>query len=216
MLFPPCCVGCGEEGSYLCESCRASLPGLDGPLCPVCARPLGPEGMCLPCVRNPLRIKGITAAYRMEGVAREMVHRLKYDNLRALASLMSPLMAECLRPRGIAADVVVPVPLHRARERQRGYNQALLLARGVADALALPLEVGALVRLVDTPAQVGLEGMEARRGNVAGAFRARTAFSGWRVLLVDDVCTTGATLEACALALEAAQASEVWGLVFAR
>jgi len=152
----------------------------------------------------------------MEDAAREMVHRLKYDNLRALAPLIGSLMIDQLGVAELDADVVVPVPLHPARERQRGYNQALLLAREVARHLGLPLDTKGLRRWKDTPAQVGLEGMETRRANVAGVFRARTSFSGLRVLLVDDVCTTGATLEACALALRKAEAIQVRGLVFAR
>jgi len=216
LVFPPTCVGCGEEGSYLCDGCRASLPHLMGSLCPLCARELDHDGVCTPCSRHPLRIGGITAACRMEGVAREMVHRLKYGDLRAIAPVLAALMVEALPPRDRSVDLVVPVPLHGSRERRRGYNQALLLAREVAAILGLPLEAGGLSRLRDTPSQVGLEGIEARRANVAGAFGARILFEERRVLLVDDVCTAGATLEACALALKAAAAIEVRGLVFAR
>ena len=216
LLFPPTCVGCGEEGSYLCESCRAALPRLAEPLCPLCARPIRHDGVCVPCSRHPLHIEGIAAAFQMEGAAREMVHRLKYGNLRAIAPVMASLMVEAFNANGHSADVVIPVPLHRARERHRGYNQALLLARQAADCLDLPMEASGLSRLRDTPSQVGLEGIEARRANVAGAFQARNSLSGRRVLLVDDVCTAGATLEACALALKAVGATKVRGLVFAR
>ena len=216
MLFPPSCVGCGEDGMLLCESCRASLPRLHGSCCPHCARPLGATGVCEPCSRYPLHIDGIRAAFRMEGAAREMVHRLKYDGVRVLAPLMGSLMVDQLNADELEADVVVPTPLHPARERRRGYNQALLLAREVARRLGLQLDAKGLGRWKDTPAQVGLEGMETRRANVAGVFRARTTFSGLRVLLVDDVCTTGATLETCAQTLRMAGAIEVRGLVFAR
>ena len=216
LLFPPSCVGCGQEGNLLCDACRASLPRLLGSCCPVCARPLDTTGVCEPCSRYPLDIDGIKAAFRMENMARDMVHRLKYDNLRALAPLMGSLMMERAEAGAPLSGVVVPVPLHPARERRRGYNQAFLLTREVARRLGLPLETKGLTRSEDTPAQVGIEGMEARRANVAGAFRARTSFAGMRVLLVDDVCTTGATLEACALALKATGAIEVRGLVFAR
>jgi len=125
-------------------------------------------------------------------------------------------MMEPIGRDDLAADVVVAVPLHPNREWQRGYNQALLLAREVARRSGLPLVTKALRRWKDTPAQVGLEGMEARRANVEGVFRAHKSLSDLRVLLVDDVCTTGATLEACALALKEKGAVAVRGLVFAR
>jgi len=216
LLFAPTCVGCGQEGAYVCETCRASLPVQPDLVCPKCARPLDAYGACGPCSSHPLRIDGITAAFRMEGVARDMVHRLKYDNLRAIAPQMASLMAQHIGDTTTIADVVVPVPLHPKRERSRGYNQALLLARGIAASLSLPLETRSLRRLKDTPAQARLDHIETRRANISGAFQARDVLEGRRVLLVDDVCTTGATLEACALALAEAGAAEVWGLVFAR
>lgn len=216
LLFPPACVGCGQEGAYLCEACRASLPVTEPPACPRCARPLDAHEACGPCSTHPLRIHGIVAAFRMDGVARDMVHRLKYDNLRVLAPQMASLMVEHCGQIASLADVVVPVPLHAKRERSRGYNQALLLARGVSAGLGLPLETHCLRRLKDTPAQARLDHIETRRVNISSAFQADDALAGKRVLLVDDVCTTGATLEACALALADVGALEVRGLVFAR
>jgi ComF family protein len=143
-----------------------------------------------------------------------MVHGLKYGNLRVLSPLMASLMVESLE--GAPFDVIVPVPLHPRRERNRGYNQAELLARGIAAEVGVYCESNCLARMRNTPAQVGLEGMEARRSNVANAFQARRRFDGQSVLVVDDVCTTGATLEACGLALKAAGAIAVRGIVFAR
>jgi ComF family protein len=161
-------------------------------------------------------MEGIEAAFLMEGLAREMVHRLKYGNLRAIAPVMAELMVEQVSVGDGPIDIVVPVPLHGKRERQRGYNQAHLLAREVAKLLAIRFEPKGLARRQDTPSQVGLEGIEARRANVSEAFEARTAFPGPRVLVVDDVCTSGAMLEACATALKARSATNVQGLVFAR
>jgi ComF family protein len=125
-------------------------------------------------------------------------------------------MADYLATNLLPVDVVVPVPLHRRRERDRGFNQSALLARAVATACALPTNEASLMRTRETVPQVGLD-IYARRVNVRGAFRAgREGVVGRRVLLIDDVCTTGATMEACAEALAAVGARAVWGFALAR
>jgi ComF family protein len=131
---------------------------------------------------------------------------------------MGDLMARYLLDTPLPADVLVPVPLHPRRQRARGYNQSLLLAREVSQRLDLPLAAGAVVRRRDTPPQARAAEADARRRNVAGAFDGRPgAVAGRRVLLVDDVTTTGATLDACARALLAqGVASSVCALTFAR
>jgi len=131
---------------------------------------------------------------------------------------MGELMARYLQGTPVPADVLVAVPLHSRRQRTRGYNQSLLLAREVSRRLDLPLAAEALFRRRDTPPQARAMEADARRRNVAGAFDCRPgAVAGRRVLLVDDVTTTGATLDACARALLAeGEASSVWALTFAR
>ena len=126
------------------------------------------------------------------------------------------LMASCVQKAGLEGDALVPVPLHPRRLRERGYNQAELLAQQMGRRLGVPVAARSLVRVRNTPAQARSENRETRRANVAAAFRAKDAFDGRRVLLVDDVCTTGATLEACAAALREAGAQEVWGVTLAR
>ena len=154
----------------------------------------------------------------MEGAAREAVHRLKYGNLRAIAPQMGSLLADFLDRRGVDGDILVPVALHRRRERQRGYNQASLLAQQVGEGLGLPVVAEALSRRRDTPSQTGRSQAEERRANVQGSFtcQRQEIVSGLNVLLVDDVCTTGATLDACAAALKDAGAESVTGVTFAR
>jgi ComF family protein len=151
------------------------------------------------------------AVAAFEGVAREAVHALKYEGRHAISSTMGKLMAGAARE--LAADVVVPTPLHAARRRERGYDQASLLARAMARELGTPFDGAALRRTRRTRQQVSL-GPEERRANVAGAFTAGRDFRSERMLLVDDVYTTGATLEAAAHALLAGGATSVVGVVF--
>ena len=152
----------------------------------------------------------------MEGAVRKAIHALKYQGVRAVAPTLGQLLVPFLAQEGLEGDLLVPVPLHPKRERQRGYNQLLLLAQAVGRATGLAVEPRALTRVTSVPSQVSLRAEE-RRANVAEAFRARPeSVAGRRILVIDDVCTTGATLEACALALKEAGAVSVWGLALAR
>jgi len=148
---------------------------------------------------------------------REAVHALKYNHLSALARPMGELMAEYVKTEKLPVDLAVPVPLFGRRQRLRGYNQSALLARELARLDGLSLAGRGLSRRRDTPPQARSVDAEARRRNVAGAFAADGhRVEGRRVLLVDDVMTTGATLDSCARALLQGGAASVWALTFAR
>jgi ComF family protein len=163
-------------------------------------------------------LAGVRSRYRLEDGARRLVHAVKYDGLSTLAEPMGALLTPTLTHWGIAPDLIVPVPLHRSRERRRGFNQAALLARSLGERTSVPVADRLLRRTRATPPQVRTGGVEARRANVAGAFAVTepARVSGRTVLLVDDVCTTGATLRACADALRAAGTRIVYGLAFAQ
>jgi ComF family protein len=151
-----------------------------------------------------------------EGTLREAIHCFKYKNMRALAEPLGGLLVDFWPQLPDPVDVLVPVPLHRRRLRERGYNQAQLLTRHLGVAVSVPVVCDALCRVRYTTSQVGL-GLRERRENVAGAFScAGGRLQGKRVLLIDDVCTTGATLEACCMALKAGGARSVWALTVAR
>ncbi len=218
VLFPSRCVGCGAYGSFFCSSCQAELPRARPPRCPVCWQPQRQGDACGRCREERPAFQGARSLYLYQGVAREAVHALKYNYLSALAQPMAQLMARYVEEEAIEADLLVAVPLYARRQRLRGYNQSFLLAREVSRRLNLPLAAAALVRRNDTPPQARASEADARRRNVAGAFDCRPgAVAGRRVLLVDDVTTTGATLDACARALLAkGGASSVWALTFAR
>ena len=217
LLLPARCVGCGAHGAYLCEACARGMPYLQPPACPGCAAQ-GWDARCPRCHAQPFAFDRATAAFRFAGAARTAVHRLKYQDLRALAPVMAGAMAEALEHSRVAVDVVVPVALHPKQLRRRGYNQAALLARGVGARLGVRVHEGALVRRRDTSAQVEMTSEEARHANMADAFEAAAGvdLAGQAVVLVDDVLTTGSTLHSAAAALKVAGAMRVHALVYAR
>lgn len=152
----------------------------------------------------------------MEGALREAIHSFKYRNARAAAGCLGKLLADYLRDNSLPGDVLVPVPLHHSKLRQRGYNQAELLARVLGKESGLGIETGLLTRPVNSPPQASSTDVNRRRNNTAGAFQCPADTTGLACILVDDVCTTGSTLGACAEALVQAGANSVWALTLAR
>lgn len=215
LIFPPTCGGCSIEGTFLCNDCEAGIPALDKMRCRVCSKP-GTSLLCGWCRGTDQPFNGITAPYRWDGIVRDLVHSLKYKGVRASAPRLSELMAAHLRRRAISADVIVPVPLHSRRERQRGYNHSALLAEGIGQGMGIPVAVDMLTRTRNTPPQVSMRTPEERHKNVVDAFECTDDPSGRRVLLVDDVVTTGATIAACSVPLREAGASSIWALSLAR
>ncbi len=216
-LFPRWCVGCGKEGEFICNSCRRSLPRVMPPLCPRCGRPQPSGILCPACVSWQAEIDGIRSPFRFDGVMRQAIHQLKYRNLRALAEPLAKLLNDYLATYPIPGEVLVPVPLHQKRLRERGYNQSSLLAKELGKLTNLPVVDDCLIRQRHAPPQARSATVEERRSNVTGAFACRDhRLQDKQVLLIDDVSTSGATLDACAAALKANGATSVWGLVLAR
>ena len=215
-LYPQRCLGCGREGELICGSCRSKLPRLSPPLCPRCGRPQSNGILCSDCVSRKTAIDGVRAPFRFEALARECVHQLKYKNLRSLAGPLSDLMAEYLRGAELPVNILVAVPLYPRRLKERGYNQSDLLTARLAALSGLPVDCSSLVRRKYVLPQARTTSALERRRNLEGAFECRPLPNGRRVLLIDDVATSGATLDACAEALKAAGALSVRALVFAR
>ena len=217
LLFPQWCVGCGKEGDFICYSCRQSLPRIMPPLCPRCGRPQPSGILCPSCVSWQAEIDGIRSPFRFDGVMRQAIHQLKYRNLRALAQPLAKLLNDYLGTNPMPGEVLVPVPLHHKRLRERGYNQSSLLTKELGKLINLPVVDDCLIRLRHAPPQARTSTVDERQSNVAGAFTCRDRrLQDKQVLLIDDVSTSGATLDACAAALKAGGATSVWGLVLAR
>jgi ComF family protein len=217
LLYPRWCVGCSKEGNFVCSSCCQSLPRIMPPLCPRCGRPQASGILCSTCVSWLAAIDGIRSPFQFDGVMRKAIHQLKYRNLRAIAEPLAGLLSDWLTAHYVPAEVLVPVPLHSKRLRERGYNQSGLLARELAKLAGLPVIDGCLIRTRLAPPQAKTQNVKERRGNVTDAFVCRDhRLKGNQVLLIDDVTTSGATLDACAAALKDAGAASVWGLVLAR
>ncbi|MBC7236147.1 MAG: ComF family protein [Chloroflexi bacterium] len=219
LVFPPYCVACRRVGAWLCADCLAEVAPLDPSRCPTCGRATPWPGICPSCRQTSSYLVGLYALSAHRYPLREAVHALKYQGVRVLAPLLGRLLAEYWQRQGAHVDLALPVPLHPRRERWRGYNQSCLLAACFASNAGLPLGKGLLERTRETRAQVGLSAKE-RWANMEGAFAVRAASQaaivGQRVLLIDDVYTTGATLEACAQALLHAGAETVRALTLTR
>ena len=212
-LYPPRCPGCGRVGTLYCSACFDAVPRIVPPICELCGQPLSAPGRhcCSRCGRTPLQIDGIRSAALFKGSLREAIHRLKYGYAADMAVPLGKMLLAFWQNTPLSADVLVPIPLHPHRERARGYNQADLLARQLAAFIERPVWRNVLQRRKNTLSQTQLNA-EQRQENVRGAFSCTEAIRGKRVLLIDDVCTTGATLSTCAQAALAAGAKAVYGL----
>ena len=216
-IFPRYCVGCGREGEFLCSTCLRTINRIVPPICPKCGRPQPSGILCPDCVSWSASIDGIRSPYKFDGVIREAVHQLKYGNLRALSPTLADFIYEYLTINPLPVDVIVPVPLHAKRLRERGYNQSGLLAGDLSKLTGLPAVENSLVRQRNTVPQAKTANVNQRHKNITGAFLCRNdELKGKRVLLIDDVSTSGSTLDACAQAMKAAGATSVWGLTVAR
>ena len=231
LLYSKQCAGCGaemdsEEEGHLCWDCRAGLPLVQRPFCEVCGDPvageIGGEYVCGACAKKRPAFAWARSAMRYDGLAREFVTGLKYREsvwmAEEMAGWLEALWGTCPEDRK-RVGAIVAVPLHFPRYRERGYNQAAVLAEGLSRRTGIPFRRTWLRRTRPTPTQTRL-GAAARRANVAGAFEVpwwrRRAVEGMHVAVVDDVMTTGATMSACAAALRAGGAASVVGISVAR
>lgn len=220
-LYPPRCAACALVGcDGWCDDCADSIPYIAPPVCVRCGTPVDPESFCFSCLVHSLVPEAVRAVAHYNGAIRAAIHRFKYEKRASLAPALARLLNQSwqtpLTEPLHAADAVIPVPIHRQRERERGFNQSVLLAREFCRSTGLPLLQNVLERTVYRQPQVGLDAVE-RRENVRDAFRVAQpqAIAGKSVLLIDDVWTTGSTLNEAAQALLAAGAKRVFAYTVA-
>lgn len=213
-LLPRACLLCGAAThTPLCPACAADLPRMSGAACPICAEPLTVAApACGACLKSPPAFDATLTPLHYSFPVDRLVQTLKYSRRLASADLFARTLLAGPHPAG---EIVVPVPLSRLRLRERGFNQALEIARPLARALTLPLDTTSLVRTRETLPQSRLP-WRARQGNVRHAFACSRDFSGLSVIVVDDVMTTGATLNAVARILKDHGATRVVNWVAAR
>jgi len=215
VLLPQDCFLCAAPSgdSLLCPSCTASLPRLTTERCPVCALPTPGASICGACLKRAPHFDATQAVFRYEFPVDSLIQSLKYAHRLASADFFGRALAQI--PAPCRPDLIVPVPLSAARLAQRGFNQALEIARPLARALGAPLETGRVHRRLDTAPQASLPWKE-RMKNIRHAFECTIDLTGKTVLLVDDVMTTGATLDELARTLKAHGAARMECCVLAR
>ncbi len=218
LVFPPSCVHCGREGELLCHICVAESTAVQPSVCRKCAEPLPKPkaGTSSRCAGERSRLDRLYASYMYDSPVGSAIKVFKFEDIRALGPVLAALFnVDAMRRSD--ADLVVPVPLHRSRSRARGYNQSELLGRLLSGRLGIEFRNDVLVRTRDTAPQTAQPTAVARQQALVGAFTARRGvaestvknINGLRVLLVDDVFTTGSTVKSCAGALKSAGASWV-------
>lgn len=187
------------------------------PICPKCGRPQASGILCANCRERQTEIDGIRSPFRFDGVMRQAIHQLKYRNLKAISPCLAELLADYLKSNPLPGEALIPVPLHPKRLRERGYNQSRLLAWELGKLTNIPVIEDCLIRVKEAKPQVKAANLEERHRNVTDAFTCHNGkVSGKEIILVDDVCTSGATLESCAEALKSKGAVSIWGLTLAR
>lgn len=223
-LLPPRCSGCGQvayKSHFFCGQCWANIQLIQKPWCQKCgvAMPFGGQDLsCVNCLNYPPEFSGGRSATRYEGLARDLVLRLKHADSTHLPKSLASWMAQVGQDFWADTDYLVPVPLHRWRLFSRRYNQATLLARALSNRVDIPVLTNVLIRKKRTQSQ-GRKSRQERHKNVKDAFEVqdpRTILKGKTVTLIDDVWTTGATLEACTKMLKQSGVDRVYVLTLSR
>jgi ComF family protein len=217
LVFPPRCESCKRVGERLCANCCEKIEYIEEPICARCGYPKNTPTAdeCDQCRRISFSNIRIRSLAFHEGVTRTAIHSLKYRHTPVLGETLAELMSRQWRDDLPRDALMIPVPLGLDRRRTRGFNQAEMLARGLGTRWRHPVIVDGLSRIRETRSQVGLTARD-RQINVSQAFCASVQVKGRPVIIVDDVCTTGATLSACADALLKSGATEVWAYTLAR
>lgn len=218
VLFPPSCAGCGSWGERYCPTCFEETKLISNPICQICGDKLHhpDDVVCARCRNEKVAFSAIRSWAEFVEPLQSAIHKLKYRQDRGLGEILAEPLVDLVKKYRWGIDLIIPVPLDAIRRNERGYNQAALLARPISWRTGIPYSDQALFRDKITRQQVGLS-MSERAENMAGAFRAIDRWAKEKtILVIDDVITTGSTINACAHALIAAGARRVYGMTLAR
>jgi len=215
-LYPPNCGGCGTLGERWCQTCQEQTQLISGNVCPICGYPQAGTDICQSCISSVPDYNALRSWGFFTGPLREALHRLKYQQDLGIGEIFSLHLINLVSKLNWPIDGICPVPLSRKRAQERGYNQSSLLAWPISLGLKISYLPQGIERIKDTRSQVGLSKLE-RIENVSGAFQAKHSLVKCKsIMIVDDVTTTGSTIQACAQALLDAGAKAVYGLTLAR
>jgi ComF family protein len=214
LIFPKICLSCGANGFSLCPRCQNKIKILKIDTCIYCGK-ISPRGKICQNCKGKSSLTGVIVAAKYSGIIKKSIHQLKYDGNTELLQPLGKILIKKFSDSRISGQIIATsVPLHLTRKNTRGFNQSELLGKYMAKEVGVRYEE-LLKRIKSTESQIKFHRYE-RIDNLKGAFKAETKnLSGKKIILVDDVCTSGATLEACAKELRRAGAREVWGLVLA-
>lgn len=208
-IYPPACVHCGKKGALICGDCLSKLPEVGDHYCSHCGKPLKPKHFCRHCAKSEFLFQSSRAPYLYEGPVPDMIQKLKYKKMLDLVPILAKLLTDFWPELNWQIDMVVPVPLAKQRRTRRGFNQSEKIAADFTRNTGLPHEPRALMKQRETAQQVGLDAAQ-RRLNLSGAFAAEPSLvRGKRILLLDDVMTTGSTFAECSAVLLEAGAKSV-------
>jgi len=218
ILFPPTCAGCGKWGERYCRICFANTRTVSPNICKSCGEPLRQNNVsiCERCISSDIYFAAVRSWALFEDPLKKAIHNLKYQRDLALGEVLAQPLAKYLNGTDWDIDLITAVPLDGARKRERGYNQSVMLARPLSWLTNIPFDEKAIDRVRETRPQVGLS-REERTENMDEAFRGQSEIvNGKTILIIDDVITTGSTINACSRALIESGAEKVFGLTLAR
>ena len=224
LLFPKFCISCGKEGSYLCQDCFSLIDILERQYCPFCPQPkVVLDGKTCNFCKRSKSLNGLYCAASYNNfIVKKLINQFKYEPyIKELSKPLSSLIVVHLinldKVENFQDYILVPIPLHKKKLKKRGFNQAGEIAKEFSENLKIPVFSDALIKTKQTSAQVELK-KEEREKNIKGVFLCQKPelVMGKKILLIDDIFTTGSTMEQCARLLQEAGAKEVWGVVVAR
>jgi len=218
LIFPPRCAGCEQWGERYCASCQEQTKLISSPICQICGEPAsgGESATCRRCRASKIFYTAIRSWAYFEGPLQKAIHKLKYKKDLGLSEILAQPLIQLLAEQKWKIDLIIAIPLDGNRQRERGFNQSLYIARPIAWSNEIIIKPSAIRRVKITRSQVGLS-LEERKNNVADVFCAEQKIVyGKSILVVDDVVTTGSTINSCAAALSKAGALRIYGLTLAR